>query len=175
MFNDAVDTFLAQWAAERPELDVTAMAPIGRLHRATRLVSRSIREYFNEQDMQEWEFDVLATLRRAGSPYQLSPKDLVAVTMVGSSALTHRIDHLVKRNYVTREVDPSNRRQLLLTLTAEGRELVDQVVEGHIKNENRLLEGLDPAEREQLNLLLRKLLLSLGDRCPTTEVERLLR
>ncbi len=163
MTYDAVDTYLNQWALVRPDLDVAAMGPVGRLHRTTRLMSRSIRSYFQAEGMEEWEFDVLATLLRAGPPHALSPKDLVSVTMVGSSALTHRVNQLVAKHYVTREVDPDNRRKLLLSLTSEGIEAVERIVEGHVANERRLLSGLDPDEQQSLNLLLRKLLISLGD------------
>jgi DNA-binding MarR family transcriptional regulator len=163
MTSDAVDTFLSQWALLRPDLDVTAMGPVGRLHRATRLMSRSIRGYFQAEGMEEWEFDVLATLRRTGPPHTLSPKDLVSVTMAGSSALTHRVNQLVAQEYVTREVDPDNRRKLLLTLTPKGMDLVDRVVEGHVANERRLMSALDSDEQQMLNVLLRKLLISLGD------------
>lgn len=163
MPSDAVDTFIGQWTTQRPALNVWPMALVGRLHRTCRLASAQVRAYFSTQGIEEWEFDVLATLRRSGPPYTLTPKHLVATTMVGSSALTNRVDRLVQRNFVTREVDPTNRRRLLITLSPEGIELVDRVVEGHLANERRLLAGLDPDEQRQLNDLLRKLLLSLGD------------
>ncbi|HEX5541131.1 MAG TPA: MarR family transcriptional regulator [Micromonospora sp.] len=163
MSSDAVDGFLRQWARERPDLDVFPMGVIGRLHRAYRLVSGEVQNYFHSVGMESWEFDVLATLRRSGPPYTLSPKDLVATTMVGSPALTNRVDHLVRQELVTREVDPNNRRRLLITLTEKGLELVDRVVEGHLANERRLLVALDAEECHELNTLLRKLLVSLGD------------
>lgn len=163
MSSDAVDGFLEQWARERPDLNVGPMGPVGRLHRAFRLVSSEVQDYFHFVGMEPWEFDMLATLRRSGAPYTLSPKDLVATTMVGSPALTNRVDHLVRKELVTREVDPNNRRKLLITLTKEGLELVDRVVEGHVANERRLLAVLDAGECDELNRLLRKLLVSLGD------------
>lgn len=169
MSADAVDAFLGQWAKERPDLDVAPMGPVGRLHRATWLAEREVRDYFRTQGLEPWEFDVLATLRRCGPPYTLSPKELAATTMVGSSALTNRVDHLFRRELVTREVDPDNRRRLLITLTPAGVELVDRVVEGHVDNERRLLKGLDTAERQELDRLLRKLLVSLGDTGPSTQ------
>ncbi|GAA3747328.1 MarR family winged helix-turn-helix transcriptional regulator [Salinactinospora qingdaonensis] len=160
---DAVDKFLDQWAKERPDLDVSPMAVIGRLSRACRLVEREVKGYFTSEGMEPWEFDVLATLLRSGPPYTLGPKDLVATTMVGSAALTNRVDRLVNRNLVTREVDPENRRKLLISLTPEGLELANRMAEGHVANEHRVLEGLDAADREELSRLLRKLLESLGD------------
>ena len=154
---------MAQWAQERPDLELSAMAVVGRLHRSTRLISRQLREHFKAEGIEEWEFDMLATLRRSGAPWTLSPKDLVATTMVGSSALTHRVDLLLEREWLTREINPNNRREVLLTLTQGGIDLVDRVLEGHIRNERHQIAGLSATEQEQLNLLLRKLLLSLGD------------
>ena len=139
------------------------MGVIGRLSRASRLLEHEVKRYFADEGMESWEFDVLATLRRSGPPYTLSPKELVTTTMVSSAAMTNRVDRLLQQKLVTREVDPNNRRRLLISLTPKGFELVDRVVEGHVANEHRLLSGLDPADREEMNRLLRKLLLSLED------------
>lgn len=160
---DAVDSFLAQWQRERPEMDATPMGVVGRLSRASSLVEHDISEYFVAQGMEPWEFDVLATLRRSGAPYTLTPKRLVARTMVGSAAMTNRVDRLVAKQLVTRETDPNNRRSVLITLTATGHELVERVVDGHVANAARLVADLEPVERMELNRLLRKLLISLGD------------
>ncbi|WP_156520411.1 MarR family winged helix-turn-helix transcriptional regulator, partial [Rhodococcus sp. EPR-157] len=95
--------------------------------------------------------------------YTLTPKHLVARTMVGSAAMTNRVDRLVDKKLVTRETDSNNRRSVLITLTATGHELVERVVDGHVANAARLVAGLEPAERTELDRLLRKLLISLGD------------
>ncbi|MEU2156086.1 MarR family transcriptional regulator [Streptomyces sp. NPDC019396] len=167
--NDVVDMILAQWANTRPDLDVSPMAPVGRIHRAYRLLSKEISTHMHTHGLEAWEFDMLATLRRSGPPHTLTPKDLVATSMVGSSALTNRVDRLVKRNLVTRQTDPENRRRLLITITDEGLALVDRVVSSHVENERRLLNGLHEDERKSLDGLLRKLLLSLGDSAPSTQ------
>ncbi|MCY9787278.1 MarR family transcriptional regulator [Nocardiopsis sp. EMB25] len=161
--NDAVDVFLSQWARERPDLDVSSMGIIGRMGRATPLLWRSVERFLAEEGLERWEFDVLATLRRSGEPYSLTPKELVAMTMVSGAAMTNRVDRLASRGFVTRQVDPTNRRRTLVTLAPEGLEIVDRVVGGHVANQERLLEVLDEGERDQLAVLLRKLLVSLGD------------
>ncbi|RKS07340.1 DNA-binding MarR family transcriptional regulator [Nocardiopsis sp. Huas11] len=161
--NDAVDVFLDQWGRERPDLDVSPMGLIGRVQRLNRLLVRGLEEYFVTQGLELWEFDVLGTLRRSGAPYALTPKELVRMTMVGSAAMTNRVDRLVKRGLVSREVDPENRRRTVVSLTPEGLELVDVAVKGHVANEERLLEGLDGGERARMVELLRTLLLSLDD------------
>ncbi|MEV2275737.1 MarR family transcriptional regulator [Nocardiopsis sp. NPDC049922] len=161
--NDAVDVFLSQWARERPDLDASSMGIVGRLGRASQLLWRGVESLLAEEGLQRWEFDVLGTLRRSGEPYSLSAKELVSMTMVGSAATTNRVDRLAARGLVTREVDPTNRRRTLVTLTPEGLELVDRVVGLHVANQERLLGGIDGRDRDQLAGLLRKLLVSLGD------------
>ena len=163
MTPDAVDEILEQWSRQRPDSDVSPMGVVGRLSRASRLVEGGVQAYFAAEGMESWEFDVLATLRRAGPPFTLSPKDLVATAMVGSPALTHRVDRLVARKLVTREGDAANRRRVLISLTPEGLALVDRVFDGHVANEHRLLDGLDASERTELSRILRKLLGSLND------------
>lgn len=163
---DALDGILQQWAENRPDLDAWSMGLMGRLFRATRLVEWGVVEHLAAEGMERWEFDVLATLRRSGPPYALSPKALAATMMIKPPALTHRVDRLVNRGLVDRELDPTNRRRMVISLTQEGFELVDSAVEGHIRNGERLFSALDRTEQEQLSRLMRKLLLSLGDAAP---------
>ncbi|GAB3116195.1 MarR family transcriptional regulator [Streptomyces calidiresistens] len=160
---DAVDGILDQWARERPDLDASPMGVIGRVSRLSRLFGRAVAEHLAEQGVEPWEFDVLATLRRSGPPFTLSPGELAASAMIGGAALTHRADRLAERGLITREVDPTNRRRVLITLTPEGRALVDRLVAGHLATEDRLLAALTPAERDTAADLLRRLLVSLGD------------
>ncbi|MFI0778279.1 MarR family winged helix-turn-helix transcriptional regulator [Streptomyces sp. NPDC021212] len=161
-----LDRILQQWAEVRPGLDAWSMGLMGRLFRANRLVEWGMVEYLAAEGMERWEFDVLATLRRSGPPYALSPKALATTMMIKPPALTHRVDRLVRRGLVDRELDPASRRRMVISLTPEGFELVDNAVEGHVRNGERLFSGLDRAEQEQLTHLMRKLLLSFGDTPP---------
>lgn len=158
---DAVDDFLDQWAAQRSDLDLDAMGAVGRILRLSRLVNGHLKDYFTRYDMETWEFDVLATLRRGGRP--LTAKALASSVMIGSAALTNRVDRLVARGLVTRESVPGDRRSLHIALTDAGRELVDRTVEGHVRNQQEILASLDEDDREDLTRLLRTLLVSLGD------------
>jgi len=161
--NDNVDRLLEQWGAERPDLNAAPMGVVGRIQRASRLLERGLREHFATHDLQLWEFDILATLRRSGPPYQLAAGALVGTSMVTSGAITNRIDRLAARDLVTREIDPANRRCVLISLTTRGRQLVDEVVVDHVDHETRLLKALSSGEQEHLAALLRKLLTGLGD------------
>lgn len=157
---DAVDRIVEQWGRERPDVDVSGMAVIGRLGRLSKAISPHIDEVFAAHGLESWEFDVLATLLRSGPPHQLTPGGLLASAMITSGAMTNRIDRLVERGFVTRERSPDDGRQVLVTLTASGRTKVDAALVDHAANEVRLLSALSRAEQRQLVDLLRKLALS---------------
>lgn len=167
MERDAVDTILDQWNRERPDLDVSSMGVLGRLARANRLASLDVQKFMNTFGLEPWEFDVLATLRRSAAEAPLTPGQLASLTMIGSAAMTNRVDRLVNRGLIHRETNPDNRRQLLVSLTPEGLALVDEVVEHHVENQQKMLDGLSKTERVQLANLLRKFLLANNDGDPS--------
>lgn len=160
---DNVDGLLAQWRRERPDIDPTPMGVVGRISRSSRMLERALREHFAARDLQAHEFDILATLRRSGEPYRLTAGALVQASMVTYGAIANRIDRLVAKELVTRETDPDNRRNVLITLTDRGRQLVDEIVVDHVGHERELLASLSEDEQAQLADLLRKLLIGLGD------------
>ncbi|WP_067819460.1 MarR family winged helix-turn-helix transcriptional regulator [Actinomadura kijaniata] len=160
---DHLDRVLAQWASARPDLDAAPMGVVGRVSRASHVLGREMRAVFARHGLQPWEFDILATLLRAGPPHRLTAGALSEASLVTSGAITNRIDRLTDRGLVTRETDPGNRRSVLITLTGEGRRVIDAAVADHVAGQERLLSALAPAEREELASLLRKLLLSNGD------------
>ena len=135
------------------------MALFGRLAEAAQRVARDhLNPLFQDHGLGPGEFDVLATLRRSGPPYALSPTALYDATMVTSGAMTGRIDRLEKAGWVARGPDPEDRRGVRVSLTGAGRALIDEVMTLHVANEARLLEGLSRSEQETLAGLLGKLL-----------------
>ncbi len=163
MEQDAVDRVLAQWHRERPDLDVSAMGVLGRIARVNWLARTNLQAFFAQFGLEIWEFDVLATLRRSAAETPVTSGRLAEMTMVGSAATTNRVEQLVRRGLVRRQTNPNNRRQLLISLTPKGRELVDEVVGQHVANQQETLSGLTSDEMETLTSLLRKLLISQGD------------
>lgn len=163
MASDAVDLVLEQWARARPDLDASPMRVLGRLSRLTRIAERELKELFGEFGLERGEFDVLATLRRAGSSGGMTAGTLARSSMVTSGAVTNRLDRLVAKGYVTRELDPANRRTVIVALTPAGRDLIDRAVVAHVENERRILAALDQDQQDDLAATLRTLLLSLGD------------
>ncbi len=156
---DAVDRILAQWARERPELDTGPMAVVGRLHRLAGLLDAELAPVFAEVGLGNGDFDVLASLRRAGAPFRLTPGQLAATTLVTSGAVTKRVDRLERAGLVERSVSAADARSREIALTPQGQHLVDDVVVRHWANEERLLAPLTAADRATLVSLLRTLLL----------------
>ncbi|WP_280736022.1 MarR family winged helix-turn-helix transcriptional regulator [Sinorhizobium numidicum] len=155
---DHVDKILAQWRRERPELDVSAMGLLGRFARLRTHLGREIEKTFTDHGLTSASFDVLAALRRSGPPFQLSPGDLLATTMVSSGTMTNRIDQLEKAGLVERLNNPEDRRGVIISLTPEGLKRVDAAVTAHVANQQRLVASLSAEERDRLDALLRKFL-----------------
>lgn len=155
---DHVDHILAQWRRERPDLDVGPMGLLGRLNRLTTHLGREVEAVLLKHGLSSSAFDVLATLRRSGSPYRLSPGDLLAMTMVSSGTMTNRIDQLEKAGLVERIHNPNDRRSVLISLTERGFSIVEEAAGAHVENQHRLVAGLSEEERATLNRLLKRFL-----------------
>jgi DNA-binding MarR family transcriptional regulator len=155
--HDEVDRIVDAWTRERPDLDFTPLQVLSRVGRLSRHLDRARRAAFAASELDSWEFDVLSALRRAGQPYQLSPKALLQQTLVSSGTMTNRIDRLVERMLVERRTDPNDGRGILVTMTPSGRERVDAAISQLLEAESELLDGLSPADQERLAGLLRKL------------------
>lgn len=160
---DRIDRILAQWKRERPDLDTRAMGLVGRIQRAAAALRPRLDATHELSGLAGESFDVLASLRRAGRPYQLSPTQLYREMMLTSGAMTNRVDRLVEAGLVTRRPDSKDRRGTLVRLSAKGKALIDAATTKHAANEEQLFAGLSAREQLQLAELLRKLLLSLGD------------
>lgn len=160
MVQDEVDRLVAAWARERPDLDVRPLEVLSRVTRLARHLDRARRTAFAAHDLQASEFDVLASLRRAGPPYVLSPGQLLAQTMVTSGTMTNRIDRLESRGLVQRLPDPDDRRGVHVRITSEGRDRVDAALADLLQSERELLAGLPHKDQAQLSDLLRRLVIA---------------
>lgn len=152
---DRVDEILAQWHVERPDLDVSPVGVIGRLHRIAERLRDELVALYREYGLGEGEFDVLATLRRTGAPYELAPGELAAHTMVTTGAVSKRLDRLEALGYVQRRSSDRDGRGRVVGLTEAGIAAIDEAFAAHVRNEARLLEGLDVEQRAQMIALLR--------------------
>jgi DNA-binding MarR family transcriptional regulator len=155
---DEVDGLVAAWQAQRPDLDVEPLQVLSRISRLAKHLDIARRGAFTSHGLESWEFDVLSALRRQGPPFQLTPGALVRATLVTSGTMTNRIDRLAAADLVRREPDPTDKRGVLVTLTAAGAERVDAALADLVGRENDLLASLDETERKQLADLMRTLL-----------------
>jgi DNA-binding MarR family transcriptional regulator len=160
---DHIQEVIEQWKAETPALDRSAFAVIGRISRLADLLAPELDLVFADYGVTGGEFDVLAALRRAGSPYRLTPTSLRKALLLSSGGMTKRLAGLESRGLIRREGDAGDRRLRAVTLTADGRDLVDAVLPEHIANEERLLRDLDAEEQRELARLLEKLAVALHD------------
>ena len=155
---DAVDAIVAQWCRERPDLDVSAKHVTGRIVRLASLFQQAYGDAFEPLGLNSGDYGVLAPLRRAGEPYELTPTELAKQRMMTSGGMTAAIDRLERKGFVSRVPNPADRRGSLVRLTDAGRNVMDDAMEQHALVESRLVATLDESERAQLRNLLRKLL-----------------
>lgn len=161
---DHVDRILAQWHKERPDLDVAPMGLIGRVKRLNATLVREMEKTWAQYGLNAASFDVLATLRRSGPPFTLSPGDLIASTMVTSGTMTNRIDQLQKAGYVERVQNPEDGRSFLISLTEKGFAVIEAAVTEHVATQERLVSNLSKKQRNDLDRLLKIFQLELEDR-----------
>jgi DNA-binding MarR family transcriptional regulator len=154
---DEVDRLIEAWRRERPDLDVAPMEVLSRVSRLARHLDRARSQAFDTHGLESWEFDVLAALRRAGQPYELSPGRLLRETLVTSGTMTNRVDRLAARGLVERLPDPSDRRGVLVQLTAAGRDAVDAAMADLLTHERTLLGGLSDRDQQKIARVLREL------------------
>lgn len=155
--SDAVDRILEQWARERPDLDAAPMGVFGRIARIALLQRDASETRLARFGINAAEFDVLATLRRSGEPFQLTPGQLARSAMITSGGMTGRLNRLESRGLLVRESNDTDRRSVRVRLTDAGRQLVDEAVAEHLAAEEALLAPLSAAERARLAALLSRL------------------
>jgi DNA-binding MarR family transcriptional regulator len=159
---DALDSILEQWGRERPDLDCSPMGVVGRISQLQREVFLRQRATFARHGLDVPSFDVLAALRRAGEPYQLTPTALMRTALVTSGAITQRLDRLEERGLITRGRSDADGRAVVVTLTEAGRTALDDALPDHLETERTMLAGLSDGDRDQLAGLLRRWLVALG-------------
>ena len=155
---DQVDRLVAAWRRERPDLDVEPLEVLSRVSRLARHLELARRAALEQLALPQWQFDVLTALRRAGPPYEMTPGELMAETLVTSGTTTHRVDQMAMAGLVSRQPDPNDGRVVRVRLTSRGRKAVDGALGNLLERERALLGRLTAAERARLAGLLRALL-----------------
>jgi DNA-binding MarR family transcriptional regulator len=160
---DRVDVIQAEWRRERPDLDPSPQAVIGRMHRVADALMARLDVNYRAFGLAEGEFDLLAALRRAGAPYERAAGELADHTMITSGGLTKRVDRLAARGLVTRRVEASDARRRMIALTPAGRELIDRAIVVHLDTEHALLADLGADDAAALERILTRWLRTLGE------------
>lgn len=154
---DVVDQVIAQWGAEKPQLNTLPMAVMGRLIRSVKHLETAINQVHKQYGLKPGEFDMLATLRRSGQPYQLTPSELMANMMLSSGAMTNRLDKLEQKGWIERVHCLQDRRSVQVKLTEQGITCIESVLEQHVKEQERLMAHMSVDEQQHLNHLLKAL------------------
>lgn len=110
---------------------------------------------YAQHGLGEGEFDVLASLRRTGAPYELPAGELAEHTMVTTGGMTKRLDRLEAAGLVTRRADAADGRVRQVALTPKGLALIDAAFTDHMANEHRLVSVLTASDRDVLARVLR--------------------
>ncbi|EGT4382589.1 MarR family transcriptional regulator [Cronobacter malonaticus] len=157
---DHVDVVVSQWNSAMPELDASSMKIFGRMLRLIKHLGKIRAQAMAPFGFREGEFDVLATLRRSGKPYCLSPTQLYTSLLVTSGAMTNRLNHLEEQGLIKRIADPDDKRSTLVSLTASGVQRIEEALVVHTATQESMLKNLSTPQRAQLESLLRALLLT---------------
>ncbi|MEC5167601.1 MarR family winged helix-turn-helix transcriptional regulator [Glaciihabitans sp. GrIS 2.15] len=165
---DQVDRIIKQWHAEKPELDVSSMATLGRLSRTTLAVESRLAETFARHGLDAPSFDVLATLLRSGAPYRIAPLELAREAMISTSAVAQRLNKLESRGFVTREANPDDGRGTLVSLTGTGKDLIESALPDHLETERAITAVLSTDEQALLGMLLQRISTAASSRQPPT-------
>ncbi|MFB9136643.1 MarR family transcriptional regulator [Vibrio sp. AK197] len=153
---DAIDRVISQWDKEIPQLDTDSMALMGRFMRIYKYLETQVSALHKSYGLTQGEFDVLATLRRSGGDYQLTPSKLMDSMMLTSGAMTNRIDKLETKNLITRTHSEQDRRSVEVKLTEQGLSLIDELIHVHVETQNQLTQGLAPEQLRELNQLMKQ-------------------
>ena len=161
MANDSVDQLLSQWATERPKADLSSLGVVVRIQVIAKRLQQQTTKALEEHGLKHWEYDVLSVLRRQGDPFELPATEIADAAFLTSGAMTTRIDGLEGRGLVKRRRSKSDRRSVLVRLTARGKSLVDAALATRMDDATSALAGMRAAERKQLASGLRELLVDL--------------
>lgn len=153
----AMESIMAQWRRERPDIDPGPMAVCGEIWRTGERLRQAVVANWSNWGLDFAGSDVLLTLRRQGKGETLSPSMLAKDMMLSTSAMTNRLDRLEKRGLIKRTTDPNDRRGLRIELSDEGFALTDEMIVSHVETEERMLSELTQEERDQIRALLTKI------------------
>lgn len=159
--NDLIDLLITEWKQERPELNTSAMQIVGRILILSKILERRANKALAAFNIHYTDLDVLATIRRSGKPYELTPSKLMKLVLISSGAMTALLNRLTKLELVYRSSDSKDGRIKLVGLTEKGLKIIEKAIEMRMIEASKSINTLDESERKELSSLLKKLLISL--------------
>lgn len=158
---DIIDKLVNEWKEERPELDAEAMKIVGRIIKLGKLMENRASNALKDSGIHYTDLDVLATIRRSGKPYELTPKRLMESVLITSGSMTALLARLTKLDLIYRALDKTDGRIKLAGLTKKGIELIDKAIEIRFEEANSSVKILTNRDHLILSDLLKKLLMSI--------------
>lgn len=162
--HDSLDASLEVWAREIPDLDPMTEGIVERIQILAKAFDHSLEETLEATGLDRRAFHLLGKLRNAGPPYRRTPGQLAAYMRLSSGAMTNRLDRLEAAGLIRRLPDPTDRRGTLVEPTAAGHAAWDRAVGAQAVREAQIGSALEPADREALHDLLRRLMRAFPDR-----------
>jgi len=157
--NDIIDVLINEWKDQRPELDASAMGVVGRILKLGKVLEKRASLSLKDSGIHYTDLDVLATLRRSGKPYELTPKQLMQSVLITSGAMTALLDRLCKLGLIYRASDKKDGRIKKAGLTKKGIKIIDKTIEIRFKEANSNIAMLSIKEKKDLSRLLKKMLI----------------
>lgn len=154
---DRVDALIADWKRENPNLRADAMQVVGRIIRLGRAYQDAVSTLLRPHGLSYSDFDVIATLRRCGHPYALTPTQLQQSVLLTSGAMTACLRRLELRGFITRSGDAEDGRRSAAKLTKKGQNLVDKLIAHRFALAETALADLDEKQVVALTALLREI------------------
>ena len=162
---DHVDRFLSEVAERLPTLDLRVEGIVDRVMGIQRRLRRLLDETLEEHGLSYGEWSVLSSLTWAPDNRRTAG-ELATKVELSSAAMTNRLDRLEGAGLIRRLPDPNDRRAVQVELTDEGHAVYARAVETQAAKESIIAAALDSKQQEQLNDLLRRLMLEFESREP---------
>ncbi len=160
--SDIIDILISEWKQERPELDTSAMSVVGRILNLGKTLEKRAGNTLKNSGIHYTDLDVLATLRRSGKPFELTPKELMRSVLITSGAMTALLERLTKLDFIYRAPDKKDGRIKRAGLTNKGKKVIDKAIETRFQEAKNSVSCLDESEQRKLSILLKKVILSLN-------------
>jgi len=159
--DDLIDSLISEWQQERPRLDSSAMEIVGRILKLSKILEKSASKALSTYGIHYTDLDVLATIKRSGTPYELTPSQLIKSVLITSGAMTALLNRLTKLELIYRSQDSKDGRIKLVGLTPKGSKLIDKAIETRFNEAKDSISVLNKKENTELSALLKKLLISM--------------